>query len=167
MVRPFAYDNSLEKLLRNELLPAAKYVEKGLLLGQPLVLILIDLAFSEPLTPFKETLGRVLAEDRPSEAGLAQAAIHAEFPAEKDFWGILAKGALTVRQRETMRMGLHHFYEANLREINLVRTRRLRTRQRQRVIKWAALPTISTALLGASLAFVLYRHKAGHERQAA
>ena len=164
MVRPFAYDNSLEKLLRNELLPAAKYIEKRLLLDQPLVLILIDLTFGEPSPLLKEIMARVLADERSIEYGLEQAATRAKWPAEKDFWAVLSKGALTRQQRETMRIGLSHFYETNLCEINLVRVKRGRTRRRQRVIKWATLPTIVTTLLGIDLAFVLYRHKLSNEQ---
>jgi len=163
MARPFAYDNSLEKLLRNELLPDAKFIEKRLATGQPLVRILVELALSEPLTSLKEAVTRALADEQSLEAGLAQVAGRAKWPAEKAFWQLLAKGDRTKRQRTALWVGLHHFYETNLRQINLVRAARLRTRQRQRLFTRTVLPVGLTASAALVLAVLTFRIK--HQNQ--
>jgi len=71
---------------------------------------LIDLTFGEPSPLLKEIMAAASwADERSIEYGLEQAATRAKWPAEKDFWAVLSKGALTRQQRETMRIGLSHF----------------------------------------------------------
>ena len=104
-----------EKSLRDELLPFAHYISRGMERNGNMSEALGDLVRTDPPTPLKSALKRALASTQTLEAGLRAEEAYAGQKAVREFFEILAEGASANAKVATTRAALERYYELNLR----------------------------------------------------